>query len=214
MRLVVFTLLVCIWTFPSMAQQSMHSLCQELSTYIPIDGVEFNPRAAEVPVDLNAVQDPVYGSIHVPVEIDLAEYFDRPDLRVVPGLNLEPDVSDIIVNQDGSVFYNGQEISANIRRTCGASGSAISAKPKPKAKPKAAKPKPKKSSVRVFNGPKAVITEKREVQPEKPAETAPVTEKKKEPEKPETKAQNVIDVEELETQNNTDDSDLIEGQYP
>jgi len=169
----------------------------------------------------------------------LVEYFDRPDLRVAPGLNLEPEVSNIQINQDGSVFYNGQEITRDIKRTCGtpvpaskdpSEASALAPKPaeappKPKVKPKPqvkpqvkpkieTQPAPKKSSVSVFNGPKEVISDAPELiaeeSVEKPLEKAPVVD------------DNSIDVEDLNAQDNkddtikgdSDDDSIIEGQYP
>ena len=221
MKFVLSALLVCLWVVPAHAQQSMKELCRQLSTYIPIDGVEFNPGATEVPVDLNAIQDAEFGSISIPVEIDLAEYFDRPDLQMVQGLDLKPDVASIQVNQDGSVFYNGQEISNDIRYACGKpvpkaknvvkskpaqSKSTPKPAPKPKIKEKPV-PKPKKkSSARVMNGPKDVIVSEPAVIEKKVVQQEPVKEDK-----------NPIDVKALETQNNTDNDDdetLIEGQYP
>ena len=215
MKLVFSVLLVCLWAVPAYAQQSMKELCRQLSTYIPIDVVEFNPGATEVPVGLNAVQDAEFGSISIPVEIDLVEYFDRPDLQMVQGLDLKPDVASIQINQDGSVFYNGQEISDDIKSACGApvpkvenvvKPEPVRSKPTPKPTPKPV-PKPKKkSSVRVINGPKDVIV------------SEPVTvEKKVVPQEPVKEDKNPIDVKALETQNNTDNDDdetLIEGQYP
>lgn len=223
MRLAIYILLMCLWAVPAYAQQNLESLCQQLAQYVPVEGVEFDPAAAEVPVDLAGVQDPVYGSINIPVEIDLAEYFNRPDLNLLQGLNLKPDVSEIIVNQDGSIYYNGQEISADIRQFCDLPPgpgeemreeaiTPVPVRPKPDVqppKPKPVKPKPKpikKSSVKVFNGPKDVIVPKSAIVSEKP--------------KP--KEQNSIDVEVLKKQDNTvenvvdndDDDSIIEGQYP
>lgn len=156
MKLALLIFLACIWAAPSSAQQSVNSLCRELSTYMPITGVDFNPGASEVPATLNAVQDPVYGSISIPVEIDLAEHFNLPNLKMTPGMDLKPDVANIEINRDGSVFYNGQEISANIQRLCGTpvpmekdvvsrpNPPPVKAKPKPKPRPKPQpKPQPK-----------------------------------------------------------------------
>ena len=218
MRLAIYILLMCLWAVPAYAQQGIDSLCQQVAQYVPLEGVEIDPSAAEVPADLAGIQDPVYGSINIPVEIDLAEYFNRPDLNLVPGFNLKPDVSEIIVNQDGSIFYNGQEISQDIREFCNLPMrpeekiAPAPVMPKPVVqppKPKSVKPKPKpikKSSVKVFNGPKDVIVPKSAIVSEKP--------------KP--KEQNSIDVEVLKKQDNTvenvvdndDDDSIIEGQYP
>jgi len=242
MRYALAVLMMCLWTLPSHAQQSIESLCEELSNYMPIDGVEFNPGATEVPADINRIQDPLFGSISIPVEIDLVEYFDRPELQMVQGLNLEPDVANIEINQDGSVYYNGQEITDDIQRRCGTPVPAVkempakpappatkpkTAAPKPKAKPKIkpkVKPKaaPKKSSVKVFNGPNAVITDRSEVAVEKVLEQSAQKEPKKASKKPTVVDDNSIDVEDLNAQDNkdetingdSDDDGILEGQYP
>jgi len=234
MRIAFIVLLLCGWAGFAHAQQDIEGLCERISQFVPIDGVEFNPNAAEVPADINRVQDPVLGSISIPVEIDLVEYFDRADLRFIPGLDLEPDIANIEVNQDGSVYYNGQEISADIKRTCGTPvpevKDVIVSKPKPKPKPApksksekpveviaetdAAKPAPKKSSVSVFNGPKSVIASVPEIKAlDKPVAAF---------EKPKPVDENAIDVEVLKAQDNedetiigdNDDDSILEGQYP
>jgi len=227
--------------FPVDAQQTMESLCDEISQYVPIDGVEYQPGATEVPASLNSVQNSVYGSISIPVEINLPEYFDRPNLRSVPRVLLEPEISNIEVNQDGSIFYNGSEISQDIQRVCGTSDAFVEkdvvsdvpspVPPKPNLQPSPqpavqAKPaaisQPKKSSVSVFNGPKSVITNNVEPAPEQAQE--PPLQLKPNPveEKAPIVDENAIDVEDLKAQDNNDDaingdSDedrILEGQYP
>lgn len=219
MRLVFAVLLVCMWAVPSRAQQTEKSLCQQLSTYVSVEGVEFKPDEGEVPADLNAIRDSEYGSISIPIEINLAEYFNRPDLRAVQGLDLEPEVTDVVINQDGSIYYNGQEISEDIKEFCDLPEEPKEAKRKSKPKPKPVvkykpkakpKPKPQKSSVKVFNGPKVIISDVPEIKPEI------------KPKKSTVKDENAIDVEVLNTQDNTDkvikndsdDDSIIEGQYP
>ena len=133
---------------PAYAQQDYAKLCEQLSLYVPIDGVAFEPSVAEIPADINNVQDPVSGSISIPVELDLVELFDRPELELFPGLDLEPEIANIEINQDGSVFYNGHEISDDIRRKCVDNGEEVNTAVTPK-----------KSRVKVFSGGQAVIGE-------------------------------------------------------
>ena len=236
MRLFLFILPMCMYASLAYAQQTISSLCSELSPYLPIENARY-VSDSDVPADLNAVQEPILGTVSIPIEIDLIDYFDRPDLRMTPGLNLEPDIAYIEVNQDGSIYYNGQEISADIQRTCGTPVPVVTdiveeplpppipklqpPPPKPKVKPAIKKqpkqdvPKtPKKSSVRVFNGPKSIIGEEPKLFDDVPT--------KKEPEKPAQNKDNSIDVEELNAQDNkdetingdSDDDSILEGQYP
>lgn len=218
MKYIAIVLLACLWGSLSYAQQTTESLCAQLAQYVSSNDVDFQVDA-DVPADLNEIETPAFDSVSIPVEIDLAEFFDRPDLRGISGLSLEPEISNIEVNQDGSIYYNGHEITADIRQACGqpvAPVKEVVKKPTP-SKPKAiSKPKPKpvvskataekKSSVRVFNGPKKVIVTEPEVVQKEVNKT--VVQEAVKPDK------NVIDVEEIEPQNNTDNNDLIEGQYP
>lgn len=215
MKLILTVFLACLLGCLAHAQENSEDFCKRMVQHVPIDNTKYQ-KDSEVPTDLNAVEDPVLDSISIPVEIDLVEFFDRPDLRAVPGLNLEPDIANVEVNQDGSVFYNGQEISQDIQRLCGTpvpedrnviqpkaastepKPAAVVSTPKPKLKPKL-QPKDKKSSVKVFNGPKPIIADVPEIKPEKQK----------------SEDQNAIDVEALDAQKNTDDDDtIIEGQYP
>ena len=124
MRSCIFVFLMLGWIYPAQAQQTIESLCQNLGAYVPVEDARYTPDS-EVPADLNAIHNPIFGSISIPVEIDLAEFFDRDDLRGVPGLLLRPEISNIEVNQDGSVYYNGQEITEDIQRVCGSSVTIV-----------------------------------------------------------------------------------------
>ncbi|MFK7839665.1 MAG: hypothetical protein AB8B83_04985 [Bdellovibrionales bacterium] len=203
-------------TMPVFAQQTVNTLCQQLSQYIPIDTVEFNPGFSDVPADIQRIQDPVLGSISIPIEIDLVEFFDNPELKNLPGFLLEPEVSNIEINQDGAVFYNGQEISEDIQRVCGSSdNSGVQEIAKPKRKPS------KKSSVRITNGSAVVIsnTPENSVKEKVPF---PALKPKAIIDKSKARSENSIDVEVLKAQDNegetvieSSDKDLIlEGQYP
>ena len=197
------------------AQDNIDRLCRDLSQYTPIEGVAFDPSAADVPADILRVQDPLTGAISVPVEIDLAAYFDRPDLKTIPGLDFAPEVSHILINQDGSVYYNEQEITPILQRFC--------ANPVPENVPPEV---PKKSSVSVTSGDAVVIGDKPapkptskplrkqgievEVLEDEPLEIEPIKDVVPE-------AQNPVDDATSQAQNKdieTSDDTLIEGQYP
>jgi len=216
MKLFLFVLVLCFCSFSAKAQHEHIDFCKQVAEFVPIENSKYTDGDI-VPADLNALENPLDSSISIPVDINLAEYFNRPELGSIPGLNLEPEIANIEVNQDGSVFYNGQEISQDIQRLCGTSvvqeGEAVQPKPveikpkpktvapapKPIVKPKAAlKPIEKKSSVRVFNGPKTVIADQPVIEPEKQM----------------AESENAIDVDALDAQKNTEDDAIIEGQYP
>lgn len=253
MRLFLAAFLMCFFADGAYAQekQTVDTLCRAIGAHVPIEGVEYKGGVdhrgrAVVPADLNAIERPVPDSISIPVEIDLVELFDRQDLVFLPGFELEPDISNIEINRDGAIFFNGQNITSNVQRTCGtpvpdAVGEIVpqvapSQKPvKPSKKPVVS---PKKSSVKVFNGPKAVIVSEPEV--EQVIESAP--EVKDSPEadvveqgsvaavkppvdvrkKAEPIDENAIDVEVLKAQDIKDeaikgdgiDDSILEGQYP
>ena len=220
-------LLLCLFSFPAFADQPLEDLCDNLSAYVPIDGVEYAPGATEVPVDLNSIQDAGTGSISIPVEIDLGEYFNRPELSTnTPGLLLRPTISDIVVNQDGSVFYNGQEISQDIRAACGGKGRDMTKVEKPKAvvsspKPSIA-PTAVKSRVKVTSGENVVISTNKSNDDDKKVPAAKTEVAITPPKKPAYSYDNSVDVEPLKEQDNTDQSDpiidnkdsILEGQYP
>ncbi|NCT40826.1 MAG: hypothetical protein GW778_04100 [Alphaproteobacteria bacterium] len=234
MRLCFAVVVFSVWVFPAMAQQGVDSVCERLSQFVPIDGVEFQPGATDVPVNINSIQDPVHGSISIPVDVNLAEYFDRPELRSVPGLMLEPEIANIEINQDGSVFYNGQEISADIKRICGGDVNidkldAIISKvtapvvseppPKPSFKPvQSTMEQKKKSSVKVMSGDETVISTEAVDRVQKDVKLKPQSV----PVKEEAVDENGIDVEVLKAQDSTDgvinsdseDESILEGQYP
>ena len=218
----VLLFVIFAFAFPAYAQQSIESLCQDLAVYVPIDGVEYDPGATDIPADLNSVQDVGTGSITIPVEIDLAEYFDRPELQTnSPGLLLRPQISDIVVNQDGSIFYNGQEISQDVLTACGSGDEGSEEKPVVVSKPKpSVQPSAVKSRVRVTNGDEVVISGgtdavKAEGQLKSEKGIIPLR-------KPARESDNSIDVEVLNAQDNTDQTDrviddqesILEGQYP
>ena len=242
MRFASPLIIMCFFGPSAFAQQNIETLCEQISQYVPIDGVQYQPGAGEVPADINSVQDPLYGSISIPVELDLAQYFDRPDLRSMPGLMLEPEISNIEINQDGTVYYNGQEISQDIQRVCSRASVTVESEPIIEAAPTPPPPKPevkpeqrvevptvqvnsapaKKSSVSVFNGDEPVIlnnvNDEQSVASEPPLNLSAETVEEKAP----IVDENAIDVEELKEQDSTDDainddsedSRILEGQYP
>ncbi len=110
-------LLFCLCSHHAHAQKAVKVFCQKLVKHTHIEGVE-HIGDSDVPADIKPREGPVLGSISIPVEIDLAEYFDRSDLKIVQGINFESEVTNIEINQDGSVYYNGQEISGDIETLC------------------------------------------------------------------------------------------------
>lgn len=120
----LLTVLLSLMFFSSaLAEHSPgHSvLCQSLARHVPAADVAYKPGVdvrgkAVVPADLNAPMVQAPGKIYIPVEIDLIEKFG---LTVDPALKLDTEVALVGVAPDGTVDYNGQDITSGAASACG-----------------------------------------------------------------------------------------------
>lgn len=99
------------------------NLCDTVN-HIPSADVEYDSGAAEVPADLNSIQQPVFDTIEIPLTVNLAERFGID----LPGSESQPVVATMNINRSGEIFYNGQNITQNIAAAC-EQGSAAEEEP-------------------------------------------------------------------------------------
>ncbi len=102
----------------TLAVQTM--LCQKLAQHTPSNDVNFQPGVdaqgnAVAPADLNATQPIVKHFIEVPLTIDLAR---RMNLSVA-GAEMRANIGVLrLGTQDGSVIFNGQDITQSAKILC------------------------------------------------------------------------------------------------
>lgn len=96
--------------------------CQKLVPHVPEKGVNYRTDLENVvPADTEGwIKRPVAEPIRIPVEIELLDRLDLGNIENIPGIDLEPEVAAVEVYQDGRVLYNGQDISQQVKRKCGA----------------------------------------------------------------------------------------------
>ncbi len=98
-------LLVLLFSFPALADD----LCAHIAKGADyVAGVDVRGRGV-VPADLNAVESPILDPVRIPVKAGIE----------IDGLVVEPEVASVEIYQDGRVMYNGQDISSQVKRTCG-----------------------------------------------------------------------------------------------
>ena len=114
-----FLLALMLMVSPAAAQEIVvQDLCGFSPQYQQPAGVEFKAETDDVvAADINPLNTGVPSVIHIPITVQLAERF--PSLGLPSDLELEPDVGSIAIHQDGRIEYNGQDISAQVKRTCG-----------------------------------------------------------------------------------------------
>jgi hypothetical protein len=102
--------------------ETKEDLCRELTKYKPDQGVAYQQGVdvygdPVVPADLERpINFEVLDPIQIPIEIDVLE--NMQIVNQVRGLNLDTNVSEILVYTDGRVEYNGQKIEDRVIAAC------------------------------------------------------------------------------------------------
>lgn len=116
MRFITLLLLCCFYyTVPVFAQATVQDLCKNVTAHTPDSGVNYNPADAEIPANINAITAPIKPEIYIPIDINLAE---RYGINVPNAEDLDSNVAIVKIDQNGNVYYNGQNISASVAEGC------------------------------------------------------------------------------------------------
>ncbi len=109
---------ILFFAMPAFAQEVVvNDLCGFSPEYQMPVGVEYKAETdAAIAADINPLNAGVPGVINIPITVKLAERF--PDLGIPSDLELEPDVGMLSIHQDGRIFYNGQDVSAQVLDNC------------------------------------------------------------------------------------------------
>ncbi len=95
----------------------VQDFCGFLPQYQMPAGVEYIPESeAVVAADIHPLGRGVPEVINIPITVKLAERF--PDLGIPTDLELQPNVGMLSIQQDGHVFYNGQDVTTQVMTTC------------------------------------------------------------------------------------------------
>ncbi len=112
-------ILLLFWPHVAQAQIiSMEGFCKNLPDLPRGQGVEFKPNVDNVvPADLNAIKRPVLEPIIIPIEADIAKKYNV-NLFSNNHLEAQSDVASIVINPDGYVTYNGEDITGAAFTAC------------------------------------------------------------------------------------------------
>ncbi|MGB0719443.1 MAG: hypothetical protein ACPGRX_03165 [Bdellovibrionales bacterium] len=109
---------------PAPMPADAQAFCDRIDGYFPFADVAYAPDVdvngnPVVSVDLGSIDDPAMPPVSIPVELDLQTYFNLGGAAAdVAGLDLRPDVAEIVVYNDGRVLYNGQDVGRRILFEC------------------------------------------------------------------------------------------------
>ena len=102
---------------------SFEVLCRSLPNYQPahgnqgadyVPGVDVSGKPV-VPADMNGLDGGMPDVVNVPITLYLAERFN---LNLADGISLEPNVGALQIRKDGSVSFNGQDVTQRAYSVC------------------------------------------------------------------------------------------------
>ncbi len=139
MRLLISCLSIVFILFisaPVQAQQyTIETTCGQLARYAADSNAEYKPGVdadgnAVAPADLNhVIRSDIY-PIEIPVEIKALKLMDlKIDPKLEAAIDSQTKVAHMMVYEDGSVEYNGEDISDRVSHRCLDSEEESAAKP-------------------------------------------------------------------------------------
>jgi hypothetical protein len=110
---------------PAFAQTiSVTTVCSQLAQYSAQPGTEFKPGVdvngnPVAPADIDAPVPPIAYPVQIPIEVDILRLIevDLP-AQVEDSMEMDASVAYVTLEEDGRVFYNGQDISDQVTHAC------------------------------------------------------------------------------------------------
>lgn len=95
-------------------------MCQRIEALQDTDAANYKAGVdvhgnAVAPADLNADVSNLLQAVVIPIELDILKRFE---IDVPKGIEMEPELAQLVVHQDGKITFNGQEITQRSAFIC------------------------------------------------------------------------------------------------
>lgn len=162
-----------ILAVPAQAQDTTNALCKILSSQTGIPSANYQPGVdvhgrPVVPADYNAPMSVSTDVVKIPLTVDLARRLSHP---LTAGARMESDFGNLEIRKDGSVTYNGQDLTSQANIVCGRPQVQPSVKtpsvPRPPSVPAPQfSPPPPNAFIKTPGAKPADITPRKEIRPQ------------------------------------------------